>query len=276
MNTFCRAVLNYLPQSGLEGARESETEVVIFDGRAAQLPGWQECGFEVVRHSSAVRGWFDDAEIASVHYAEIEDLARKMTHADVALVSGHIRRSPEDAQRHHQLSPIQLVHSDFAAGHADNIRRSYQESPSVAATLSRHGATGDMVAGAARIVILQFWRNLGPAKMDYPLALCDVRTVIPSESRAFHVTDYAGSGSNFDALGIVAPDDLSRHRWYTFPELMLDEVIAFRTYDTDLVRDQKTYFTPHSAFRDPEVVVGDPARTSVELRATCLFHSPTG
>src|SRR5215467_11130364 len=98
MSVFCPAVLNYLPRNG-----DSAMEVEILDGRATRLPGWRDCGFELVGHSSAVKDWFDDAEIAAVHYPEIEDLARAMTGADVALVSGHIRRSPEDAQRHHQL-----------------------------------------------------------------------------------------------------------------------------------------------------------------------------
>lgn len=49
------------------------------------------------------------------------------------------------------------------------------------------------------------------------------------------------------------------------------EVVAFRTYDTDLVRTGGTYFTPHSAFRDPGVEIGRPARSSIELRASCLW-----
>jgi hypothetical protein len=274
VSTFCHTTLNYFSRRTSEGIEVSGAEVTILDGRHAQLPGWQECGFELTRHSSAVTEWMDDADIAAVHYAEVEELARKMTGADIALVSSHIRRSPADAKRHHQLSPIPFVHSDFAAGHADLIRRAYQESTDVAATLERNRATAHTVATAPRIVILQFWRNLGPAKMDYPIAFCDARTVTPAEGRAIHVTDYAGSGSNFDALGIVEPDDPSRHEWYTFPELSPDELVAFRTYDTDLVRVGRTWFTPHSAFRDPEVAEGKPARTSIELRATCLFDLP--
>jgi hypothetical protein len=278
MSTIWHTTLNYFSNSGLDGVLEgvevSGAEVTILDGRLAQLPGWEECGFELTRHSSAVTDWMDDAEIAAVHYAEIEELARKMTGADLALVSSHIRRSPTDAKRHRQLSPIPFVHSDFAAGHADLIRRSYHESNEVAATLARNRVTADLVSDAPRIVILQFWRNLGPAKMDYPIAFCDARSVTPAEGRVIHVTDYAGSGSNFNALGIVVPDDPSPHKWYTFSELSPDELIAFRTYDTDLVRDGKTWFTPHSAFRDPEVAIGEPARTSIELRATCLFDLP--
>ncbi|HZU73791.1 MAG TPA: CmcJ/NvfI family oxidoreductase [Acidimicrobiales bacterium] len=268
MKTFCRAVLNYLPR--IQGA-PSPTEVDIFDGRAAQLPGWQECGFELVQHRSTISDWVDEEALASVHHPEMEELARKMTNADVALVSSHIKRSPKDAQRHHQLSPITFVHSDFAAGYTDLIRRNYHEASEPSPALARHGLTADDVDRATRTVILQFWRNLGEPKMDFPLAFCDARTVTPEDSRAFRVTDYAGSGFSFDALGIVAPEPAGRHRWYAFPELGRDETVAFRTYDTDLVARGETWFTPHSAFRDPEVPVGSPARTSIELRANCLW-----
>jgi hypothetical protein len=270
VSTFCRTTLNYVP--AVAGQGRMNTEVEILDGRVADLPGWEECGFELVHHASGVTDWSDDAQITNVHYAEIEELARKMTGADYALVSGHIKRSPADAQRHQQLSPITFVHSDFAERHADNIRNSYREPQAGGqAALARNGVTGETVQKAGRIVILQFWRNIGPAKMDHPLAWCDSRTVSRGESRAFHVTNYAGTGANFDALGVMAPDDPSRHKWYGFPELEPDETVAFRTYDTDLVAAGQTYFTPHSAFRDPDVRLGEPARSSIEMRATCLF-----
>lgn len=272
MTTFCRTTLNYAGGGGAPVGGRRPNDVEILDGRTADLPGWQECGFELVAHSSGVEDWDDEERIAAVHYAEIEDVARKMTDADVALVSGHIKRSPDQAKRHQQLSPITFVHSDFAETHVDIIRGSYGGArPGATETLARNGVTADAVEKATRIVILQFWRNLGPAKMDYPLAFCDARTVTREQSRAFHVSNYAGSGSNFDALAILAPDRAGDHAWYTFPELRPDEAVAFRTYDTDLVRDGKTYFTPHSAFRDPDVEIGKPARFSIELRATCLF-----
>ena len=77
--------------------------------------------------------------------------------------------------------------------------------------------------------------------------------------------DYAGSGVDFEALAIIEPGAASGQRWYAFPELRPDEVVAFRTYDSDLVADASTYFTPHSAFRDAEVEIGRPARQSIEL-----------
>ncbi|HEX4865034.1 MAG TPA: CmcJ/NvfI family oxidoreductase [Acidimicrobiales bacterium] len=272
MRKFCRTTLNYLSSVGPDGPADHPTEVDIFDGRAVSLDGWHVCGFELFEHPSSIVDWSDEDALGEVHHGEMEKLARDLTGADIALVSGHIKRSPDDARRHEQLSPIPFVHSDFAAGHIDYIRRAYREPTDAGSrALARNGVDATVIEDANRILVLQFWRNLGPEKMDYPIAFCDARTVSPDEARSFHVTDYAGTGASFDALGIVEPADPAKHAWYAFPELTSREVVAFRTYDTDLVQAGKAFFTPHSAFRDPDVEVGRPARSSIELRATCLF-----
>jgi hypothetical protein len=149
--------------------------------------------------------------------------------------------------------------------------RSADDNPGGAAALARHGLTREAVERATRIVILQFWRNLGPAKMDHPIAFCDARTVDIDDAKAFPVSNYAGSGFDFEALGVRPPTAPDQYAWYAFPELRPDETVAFRTFDTDLVRAGQTFFTPHSAFRDPGVEVGAPARRSIELRATCIY-----
>jgi hypothetical protein len=86
----------------------------------------------------------------------------------------------------------------------------------------------------------------------------------------FRYTGYVAGADAFDAVAIVEPEDAERHHWYAFPELTAGEVVAFRTFDTDMVPAGTTYFTPHSAFRDPEIDEGRPPRFSVELRLVCL------
>lgn len=283
MTVFCEAELTYVatrdgflgrgPRSGPAAA--GPTRVEIRDGRTADLPGWRECGFELVPHASAVTDWDDDDDVATIHYPEVEALARDLTGADHALVSSHIRRNPHDAtHRHADLAPIRVVHSDFAAGHDDLIRSSYTNRlPGPTATLDRLGLDAAVVTDAPRIVVLQFWRNLGPAKMDFPLGFCDVRSVTPDQGHAVHVEDYAGSGANFDALAVARPGPGDPdHEWYAFGSMRPDETVAFRTYDSDVVAAGGVYFTPHCAFHDPEVEVGRPARSSIELRATCVFE----
>lgn len=270
-DVFCRTTLNFAARG--EGLLGESVEVDILDGRRAELPAWTECGFELRSDPSAVADWSDDDEIAVTHHAEVEALARDLTGCDVALVSNHIKRGPEYARQHQDLAPISFVHSDFARGYDQLVRQSYvrPERDGAARALERNGVSPDDVAAASRLVILQFWRNLGPARMDHPLAWCDSRTVTPDDTRPIPVSDYAGSGVDFDALAVLAPERPDQYRWYAFPELALDEAVAFRTYDTELAEAGDTWFTPHSAFRDPDVPLGRPARSSIELRAICLY-----
>lgn len=258
-----RSALNYLG---------GPVEVTIGDGRAAALPGWEECGFERMDHGAAVSDWSDDAAIEGVHYPEMEALAAELTGCDVALVSGHIKRNVDEAARHGDLAPITFVHSDFADSYGPLIRERYRKAADgFGESLERAGVDASFVADARRILILQFWRNVGPPKMDLPLAFCDCRTVPNRDVQPIQVTNYAGGGFDFEALGVSAPRDPAAHAWYAFDSLRDDEVIAFRTYDSDRVGTPQPYWTPHSAFRDPAVELGRPSRSSIELRATCVF-----
>ena len=270
MDTFCTTELNYV---SVDEPMPVACEVEIRDGRRASLPGWETCGFELVDHPSDVREWADEEEIATVHHREVEALARAMTGCEHALVADHIKRGPDEARRHEDLAPITFVHSDFAPSYIDLVRDSFRrdDNDGGRAALERNGINADDVSAASRIVILQFWRNLGEPRMDHPIAFCDARTVRRDDARAFPVNDYAGSGFDFETLGILLPSGPERHHWYAFPDLHRDEVVAFRTFDTDLVESGATFFTPHSAFRDPSVPLGQPARRSIELRATCVW-----
>jgi hypothetical protein len=263
-SVLCRTTLNYL--SGTAG------EVTIEDGRTAHLPGWEECGFELLAHDAAVEDWGDDAEIERLHYPEIVALAEKLSGCEHALLSSHIKRNPGEAAKHGDLAPITFVHSDFAESYGDLIRARYRDpGPAERDALDRAGLSSSEAAGAARVLILQFWRNIGPAKMDLPLAFCDARTVPRGDVQPIPVTNYAGGGFDFEALGVLAPSEPGAHAWYAFDEMHVDETVAFRTYDTARVADGRPYWTPHSAFRDPTVPLGSPSRSSIELRATCLF-----
>ncbi|MGI8794788.1 MAG: CmcJ/NvfI family oxidoreductase [Acidimicrobiales bacterium] len=272
MTEFCRAELFYAPRVGppLEGLQP--VTVPILDGRSAALPGWQTCGLELVDAPASVGDWTDDDRIASHHYADVEALAVALTGADAALVSDHVKRTAESTKRPREQSPVRLVHSDFAAGYHTVVQHSYREVGGRGAkTLERSGLTAEQIEAAPRVIMMQFWRNIGPAKMDLPMAFCDARSVTPAEGRPFPYTGYVAGGRSFDALAIATPERADQHDWYTFPEMAVDEVVAFRTYDTELVDAGQTHFLPHSAFPDPEVAAGQPARFSVELRVMCLF-----
>ena len=273
---FCRAELNYVPRAGGLTAGPSPIEIEIRDARSAALPSWRDRGFELVAHRSAVVDWTDDHEISTVHYAEVEELARELTGCDFALVSDHVKRNGDERRRDREQQPVRLVHSDFAANYDAIVRASYRDVHGRgAATLARSGLSARDIEEAPRIVMLQVWRNLGAAKMDLPLAFCDARTLTPADGVPFRYNGYVAGGRSFDALAIRAPEHPGDHHGYVHPEMQPDEVVVFRTYDTDLVRAEETWFTPHSAFRDPEVEEGKPSRFSIELRILCLYTAPS-
>ena len=194
-----RSALNYL---------QGPTQVTIEDGRRARLPGWEECGFERLDHRTSVDDWADDAAIEGVHYPEMEELAAKLTGCDHALVWGHIKRNVDEAAKHGDLAPITFVHSDFADSYGPQVRERYRSGEAgFAESLVRAGIEAEVVASARRIVILQFWRNVGPPKMDLPLAFCDARTVGRDQVQPIQVKNYAGGGFDFEALGVMKPRD---------------------------------------------------------------------
>ena len=87
--------------------------------------------------------------------------------------------------------------------------------------------------------------------MDRPLAFCDSRSVTAAELRTLPVHNYAGGGFFFETLAVVAPRDPSAHHWYVFPEMGRDEVVVFRTFESERAARGETFWTPHSAFADP-------------------------
>src|SRR4029077_13576253 len=97
-----------------------------------------------------------------------------LTGCDSALVSDHVKRNAQTVKREREQTPVRLVHSDFAENYAEVVRDAYRNVHGRgAATLARSGLSADDIATAPRIIMLQLWRNLGPAKMDYPVAFCD-------------------------------------------------------------------------------------------------------
>ncbi len=266
---FCQTELNYVTALGIE-----PKDVSILNGRMTdKAAGWERRGFELMDHVSEVTDWDDDEEVASIYYGEMTSLAKDLSGCSHALMEGHINRNPEQALMHPDYAPIQFVHSDFTETYGKAICDYYEsDEDSPRNALKRANLGPDAVRNSARILILQFWRNVGEPQMDLPLALCDAESVSRAELQDFHVASYAGGDFGFDTFGVKAPDSNDRHRWFAFPKMTNDEVLMLRTYDSERAASGKPFWTPHSAFQDPNVPAGNPARKSIEVRATCLFE----
>jgi hypothetical protein len=261
---YCQATFNYMGQA---------VELPVLDGRQATLD-FEVSGFMLMAHPSSVSDLRAETRVDDVHAAEIEKLARSFSGCDVAVVYPALFRNPEAAREVADYGPISFVHSDYTDSYRSMINddehpyRAYLDP-----LLDRYGVTRTELKDASRTMMLQFWRNIGPREADHPLAFCDARDIGPDRQLRFIVPEYGGQHLEFETFGFMAPADGDVDRWYTFPQLGDDEVVALRTYDSACVTEGRPFWTPHSAFRDPNVSdAPEHRRASVEMRALCLWR----
>jgi hypothetical protein len=118
----------------------------------------------------------------------------------------------------------------------------------------------------ARWSMYNLWRAVSAPPQDFPLAVCDARTLAPGDEVT--VTAIAGELS-----GEVVHDTTSyvynpAHRWHYYRDMTRDELLVFKAHDTDPARARRV---PHTAFTDPTCPPGVATRASVEMRALALF-----
>jgi hypothetical protein len=232
------------------------TPVTIRDGRtAADPPALEREGFQLCSAPSAMRTFDERAAIERIYYREMEELARAATGARHAIVFDHLVRrrdpggsSPFGARDGHRPSTATRVHCDFTPASAQ--RR-------LALEMDARG-----LRQIGRYAILNLWRTTRLAVRDAPLAVCDARTVAPSDLVAADIVYPTRTGEIFEVL--VNP----AHAWTYFDAMAFDEVLLFKQYDS---LDGRPCFTPHAAFAHPDTPPGTPPRESIEIRCLLIF-----
>jgi hypothetical protein len=114
-----------------------------------------------------------------------------------------------------------------------------------------------------RYEIINVWRPITGPLRDAPLAVCDARTVDPSDwvPSALIYRDRKGE--------IYAVHHNPAHRWLYVSDMMPDEALLLKCFDS--ARDGRARFAPHTAFEDPTAPADKLPRESIELR-TLVFH----
>ena len=264
MSVYCRARLHY-------GLTLTPVEVEIRDGRKTGPFDVDEHGFELRAHRSAVTDWRDVVDPASPHFDEIGALARDVTGCDAVAYYAPLLRNPRAAAESADLAPVQLVHSDYTERYRAMLEDDAHPYRAILEPfMARAGLTGHDIRRSSRIVVLQFWRNVGPPVMDCPIAFCDARTVPRDALTPVLVPTYGGVPTEFESFAVEAPSRPDEHAWTTFPAMTPDEVVVFRAYDSERAERGEPFWAPHSAFVDP-TVDDAPPRESLEMRAICLF-----
>jgi hypothetical protein len=211
-------------------------------------------GFSLQRFSTALGDAYDDAEVRSVYYPEIDRLVREATGAERVLVFDHnVRSGPKaKAGRRGVAEPVRRVHNDYTVESA--LRRLYQLLPGEADRL-RQG----------RFAFINVWRPLFGPIQDMPLAVCDARSIDRADLMKIDLIypDRVGENYNFTHH--------ERHRWYYFSEMRADEVLLLECYDS--AQNGRVPFTAHTAFDDPRTPAHARPRESIETRTIAFFAS---
>ena len=119
--------------------------------------------------------------------------------------------------------------------------------------------------------VVNLWRPLATIKKD-PLCVADYTTVPQSDLAAIEyprgpTKDVENYWVNSGLEDGQADEDL-RHKWYYMHEQTPDEVLLFKTYDSD--EGAKTKGVSHSAVR-VDGTDDVPTRQSIEMRAFVCY-----
>lgn len=252
----------YPPPDGgaWENCEYDERPVLIADARHFDPePALDECGFELIHAPTLVKSFHDEQQVRSLYYEELTSIALHVTGGRRAYVFDHlVRRRGEDRPaldfgRKHGLTPgaVGRVHNDYTE--RSGRRR-------LALVLGEQGARE---VGSRRYCIVNFWRGINGTVLDAPLALCDARSLQPSDLVEAEMRYPTRVGEIYLATANPA------HRWAYFHGLLKSEVIVFKQFDSSM--DGVSRFTLHAAFEHPQTPADAPPRQSIEARVLVVF-----
>ncbi len=229
-------------------------EIAIHDGRplAGRLDLDRE-GFLIMDCDTAVKDFYDDGEVLSVYYPEMDRLVKQATGASKVVVFDHtIRVDDSDVQAERQVrAPVRNMHNDFTIPSAAQRVRDLLPADEAAERLNkRYGS-------------INIWRPIRGPVETAPLAICEYQSIddgnlIPAER---HYKDRIG--------GVLHLSYNPAQRWYYFPRMQRHEVVLLKCFDS--LTDGTARWTAHGSFEDPASPEGAAPRESIEIRTLYFF-----
>lgn len=247
-NDTSRDILELEPHRvEIENARRRETP-----------PSLEVEGYAVFPHRSEVGNFRDPGEVERVHVPEIHALLLDITGADAVVMTpvGILRfgeRAPECGTLDNSR-PARFVHIDVSDATAKVFS-------------TRSAPAGRDVFD--RVAHYNVWRALTPPPQDVPLAVCDARTLSPSDLVAADAVFDVSDRPEWSFEGLLIRYNAAQ-RWAFFPDMRPDEALVFKTHDTD---PGQPHHVAHSAFDDPACPPGVAPRVSIEMRGIAYWYS---
>ena len=222
-------------------------------------------GFCLAQHKTKVTDWEAAAAGDSDYAAEVIEVVKKLTGADVVLtMAGQLRTSGATGER--LQPPAAEAHVDFTPQSAERVAERV------------YAAKIPDGPGYQRSICFSLWRPLSAPPQDWPLALCDFRSVNEDEGTPNTKVDVDEIPEG-DALFADIPGEENmvaasifyhnpEHRWWYFPNMTDEEVLLIKFHDSDHSRAWRAL---HTAFHDtsrPDAI----ERHSMEFRGVAYFN----
>lgn len=221
-----------------------------------ELYNLDNAGFQYGREGPKYTSFLNDDEIEREYYPESIDLIKRVTRASKVVVFDHTvrRRIPGEAGDNPQKrQPVSLAHVDQTPAAA--IARVHRHLPptEVPALLCR------------RFQIINLWRPISHPAEDWPLALCDFRSVDFEKDLVPVAHIYPDRES--ETFGVKYNP---HYQWKYMKEMTPEEFVLIKCSDS--IQDGSVArLTPHTGFQDPNTPEGTPPRESIELRALVFY-----
>jgi hypothetical protein len=209
-------------------------------------------GFHFVRHDTKVVDFFNEAEIRSVYFAEMEELIKQEIGAKRVVVFDYTLRTSDDADREARKirEAVQRVHNDYTEW--SGPQRLREILPDEAEELLKQ-----------RFAIVQVWRPIRHPVESFPLVICEAGSVKFSD---FIISERRYPNRIGQTYSVKYNPD---HKWYWFPRMRRDEALVFKVYDS--LKDGRARWTAHTAFDDPTAPANARPRESIEIRTLAFF-----
>ena len=208
--------------------------------------------FKLVDHDTKVRDFYDEKEVTSAYYKEVEDLIKRETGASKVVIFDHAVRTADRAVERGLRTPVRSVHNDYTEKSAPQRVRDLLPADEAEARLKK------------RFAEYNVWRNIAPDPVEMaPLGFVDSASIGPRDLAVCDLVYADRTGEIYQ--GVYNPD----HRWYYFPKMRCNEAALIKCFDS--LKDGRARFSLHSAFDDPTSPANPKPRQSIEVRADAFF-----
>ncbi|MFC3229011.1 CmcJ/NvfI family oxidoreductase [Marinibaculum pumilum] len=205
-----------------------------------------ENGFTLVRSSSAVADFTDEAEVRARFYPEVEALLKARTGASEVVIFDHTVRIEGGGATGARV-PVRRAHGDYTP----------RSGPQRVRDLLPADRAADWLRG--RFGIVNLWRPFGGPVEMAPLAIVDGGSLDPADLVPTDLVYRDRVGEVFSLTWSPG------QRWLYVPDMTPEEALLIKTYDSD--PDAPVRYVPHTAFDDPDTRPGAAPRRSIEVRA---------